>query len=137
MEVTALETNESALTGESTTVAKGTDPVPPETPLAERDDMVFMNTTAIKGRGRAVVVKTGMDTQVGDIATEIQEAETRETPFQKEVDALGKRIGIGIVGLILVIAVAQFVFTAAGWLSILLTGITLAVAAVPRGYRRS
>ncbi|GKZ14705.1 cation-transporting P-type ATPase [Haladaptatus sp. T7] len=133
VEVTALETNESALTGESTTVAKGTDPVPSETPLAERDDMVFMNTTAIKGRGRAVVVETGMNTQVGDIATEIQEAETRETPFQKEVDALGKRIGIGIVGLILVIAVAQFVFTAAGWLSILLTGITLAVAAVPEG----
>ncbi|WP_458207973.1 cation-translocating P-type ATPase [Haladaptatus sp. NG-SE-30] len=133
VEATSMETDEAALTGESATVTKETGTVDSETPLAERDNMIFMNTTAIKGRGRAVVVETGMETEVGDIATEIQAAETRETPFQKEIDALGKRIGVGVVGLIFVIAATQFVFTAAGWLSILLTGITLAVAAVPEG----
>ncbi|MCO8245755.1 MULTISPECIES: cation-transporting P-type ATPase [unclassified Haladaptatus] len=133
VESTAMETNEAALTGESTSATKESGTVDADAPLAERNNMVYMNTTAIKGRGRAVVVATGMDTEVGDIATEIQEAEPRETPFQKEVDELGKRIGFGIVALILVIAATQFVFTAAGWLSILLTGITLAVAAVPEG----
>jgi Ca2+-transporting ATPase len=130
---TNLETDEAALTGESTTVAKETAALAEETPLAERTNMVYMNTSAVKGHGKAVVVGTGMETEVGAIATQIQEAEDRQTPFQKEVDDLGRRIGYGVVALIALVGVTQYLFTAAGPLAIALVGITLAVAAVPEG----
>ena len=133
LEVTNLETNEAALTGESASVAKTVDPVEAAAPLAERGTMVYMNTNAVKGRARAVVVGTGMETEVGSIATQIQAAEEERTPFQAEVDELGRRIGLGIVGLIFLIAVTQFAFTSAAPIAILLTGVTLAVAAVPEG----
>ena len=133
VETTELQTDESALTGESTGVAKSVEPVDAETPLAERTDMVYMNTSAVKGRGRAVVVRTGMDTEVGGIATQIRSAPDDPTPFQAEVDRLGKQIGYGVVALILVVAAVQFALTAASPLTVLLVGVTLAVAAVPEG----
>jgi Ca2+-transporting ATPase len=133
VEVTNLETMEAPLTGESASVAKTTEPLDPGTPLAERTNMVYMNTTAVKGRGRAVVVGTGMDTQVGSIATQIGQAERDETPFQHEVDELGRRIGYGVVGLIALVVLVQLFFTQAGTIAVLLTAITLAVAAVPEG----
>jgi Ca2+-transporting ATPase len=133
VEATDLETMEASLTGESTTVSKETGTLPTETPLAERRNMVYMNTSAVRGRGRAVVVETGMGTEVGSIATQMQSAERDETPFQREVDDLGTRIGYGVVGLILLVVVVQFLFTESGTIPILLTAITLAVAAVPEG----
>jgi Ca2+-transporting ATPase len=133
IEATNLETMEAPLTGESASVTKTTDPLDPGTPLAERANMVYMNTNAVRGRGRAVVVETGMDTQVGTIAAGIQAAERDETPFQREVDELGRRIGYGVVGLIVLVVVVQLLFTQAGPISVLLTAITLAVAAVPEG----
>ncbi|MFB6130558.1 MAG: cation-translocating P-type ATPase [Salinigranum sp.] len=128
-----LQTDEAALTGESATVEKGTGAVDPDTPLAERSDMVYMNTTVGRGRGTAVVVATGMDTRVGSIATQLETAEDGQTPFQEEVDALGKQIGYGVVGLIALIALTQLLFTAASPITVALVGITLAVAAVPEG----
>ncbi|MEF8775668.1 MAG: cation-translocating P-type ATPase [Haloarculaceae archaeon] len=133
LSVTNLQTNEAALTGESASVAKTSEPIETETPLAERENMVYMNTSAVRGRGRAVVVETGMETEVGSIATQIQEAEEEKTPFQEEVDDLGRRIGIGVLGLIALITVTQFTVTSAAPIAILLTGVTLAVAAVPEG----
>jgi len=133
LSTTNLETDEAALTGESATVAKRTDVLDADAPLAERENMVYMNTNAVKGHGKAVVVATGMETEVGAIATQIQEAEERKTPFQREVDALGQRIGYGVMALIALVGVVQFLFTAASPISIALVGITLAVAAVPEG----
>jgi len=101
LDVQSLETVEAALTGESGSVQKGTEALDEEASLPERHNMVFMNTSAVKGRGRAVAVATGMQTRVGDIASEIEEAEDRPTPFQKEVDRLGKRIGILVLALML------------------------------------
>jgi len=133
VDTSSLETNESALTGESANVAKTVDAVAAETPLAERANMVYMNTSVARGRGTAVVVRTGMDTEVGSIATQIQGADDDRTPFQEEVDHLGKQIGYGVVGLIALVAAVQFTLTAATPLTILLVGVTLAVAAVPEG----
>jgi Ca2+-transporting ATPase len=133
VEATDLETIEAPLTGESTSVTKATGTLDPETPLAERSNMVYMNTSAVRGRARAVVVGTGMDTEVGSIATQMQEAERTETPFQREVDELGRRIGLGVLVLIALVVVVQLLFTQAGTISVLLTAITLAVAAVPEG----
>ncbi|MFB6208812.1 MAG: cation-translocating P-type ATPase [Candidatus Nanohaloarchaea archaeon] len=129
----SLETDESALTGESTSVSKKTGTLDEATSLAERQNMVYMNTNVVRGRGKATVVETGMDTQVGDIASQIEEADEKKTPFQKEVDELGRKIGYGIFGVIGLVAAIQFFFTSAGPISILLVAITLAVAAVPEG----
>ncbi|WP_276257711.1 cation-translocating P-type ATPase [Haloglomus litoreum] len=133
LEATDLETKEAALTGESASTSKASDPLPAATPLAERANSLFMNTTAVRGRGRALVVETGMETEVGAIATQIQEAERDDTPFQQEVNELGRRIGLGVLGLIGLVVAVQFLFTETGPIAILLTAITLAVAAVPEG----
>ncbi|MCJ7429166.1 MAG: cation-transporting P-type ATPase [Candidatus Nanohaloarchaeota archaeon QJJ-5] len=128
-----LETDEAALTGESTQVTKEASVLDEETPLAERTNMAFMNTSAVKGRGKAVVVSTGMETQVGDIAEQITEAEDKETPFEEEVDHLGKQIGYGIMLIIAFVALFQGIFTNASLISVVLVAISLAVAAVPEG----
>jgi Ca2+-transporting ATPase len=130
---TNLETQEAPLTGESAAVGKEATPVDPATPIAERRDMVYMNTNAVRGRGKAIVVETGMATEVGSIATQIQEAEQEATPFQAEVDDLGRRIGAGIGLLIGLVVLVQFLFTDARAIAIVLTAVTLAVAAVPEG----
>ena len=128
-----FRTNESPLTGESTPVEKATGTVDEGTPLAERRTMVYKNTTVVKGRGKAVVVETGMQTEVGGIATQISEADQQQTPFQTEVERLGKQIGGLVVSLILLVVAVQFLFTATEPVAILLVGITLAVAGVPEG----
>jgi len=128
-----LETDEAPLTGESTPVSKSEGVLDPDAPLAERTNMVYMGTTVVGGRGTAVVVRTGMDTEVGAIATRVQTAEDRQTRFQAEVDRLGRRIGYGVVALILLVAAVQALLTAATPLSILLVAVTLAVAAIPEG----
>lgn len=128
-----LETDESALTGESTTVSKNAGVLDEDTTLAERDNMVYMNTSVVKGRGKAVVVETGMETQVGGIAEQIEEAGDKNTPFQEEVDDLGRKIGYGVMAIIGVVAITQFAFTEASSVAVLLVAITLAVAAVPEG----
>jgi Ca2+-transporting ATPase len=95
--------------------------------------MVYMNTSVVAGRGVAVVVETGMETQVGGIATQLQAAPDNETPFQSEVDALGRRIGLGVGALILLVVAVQLLLTEANVVAVVLTAITLAVAAVPEG----
>jgi Ca2+-transporting ATPase len=95
--------------------------------------MVYKNTTVVKGRGRAVVVETGMETEVGGIASQLGEADDRQTPFQAEVEHLGKQIGGLVVVLIALVVAVQFLFTLAEPTAILLVGITLAVAGVPEG----
>jgi Ca2+-transporting ATPase len=137
----SLETDESALTGESANVSKTSGVLDEETPLAERENMVFKNTTVVKGRGKALVAETGMGTQVGDIAEQIESAEDKKTPFQEEVDTLGRKIGYGILGIIAVVALVQTYTTAGGFqgitvtelVPVILVAITLAVAAVPEG----
>ncbi|WP_136686671.1 cation-translocating P-type ATPase [Halorhabdus amylolytica] len=133
IETASLETDESALTGESTQVGKGIDPVPEDSPTAEHTSMVYMNTSVVRGRGKAVVTETGMDTEVGAIAEQLGETEDSQTPFQKEVDELGRTIGHGIVAIIVFVGIVQLLFTDAGPVSTLLVAITLAVAAVPEG----
>ena len=130
---TNLATDESALTGESVQVTKDTEVLESDTPLAERKNMVFMNTSAVTGRGKAVVTDTGMDTEVGDIANQLSEAGDKSTPFQEEVDKLGKKIGYGIILIIIFVAITQLSMTSSGFISVLLVAITLAVAAVPEG----
>ncbi|MDY6769440.1 MAG: HAD-IC family P-type ATPase, partial [Candidatus Nanohaloarchaea archaeon] len=129
----SLEVDESALTGESAEVGKEPGAVDADAALAERTGMVYRNTNAVRGRCTAVVVETGMDTEVGSIATEIQEAEEKQTPFQEEVDSLGRTIGYGIMLIIGFVAAAELLFTSAGLVTVFLVAVSLAVAAVPEG----
>ncbi|QKQ98716.1 HAD-IC family P-type ATPase [Candidatus Nanohaloarchaea archaeon] len=131
VESESLYTDESALTGESENVSKSPGEVEEDSTVAERSNMVFKNTSVVKGRGKAVVVETGMNTEVGDIAEQLQGSEDEKTDFQKEVDEMGRKIGYGIVAVILMVAVVEFSFTSASIVTIFLMAVSLAVAAVP------
>jgi len=132
VESASLQVDEAPLTGESVPVEKSTGELDSETPLAERENMVYRGTTVTRGRGEAVVVETGMATEMGTIATELAAAETRQTPLQRDLDRLGRRIGIGVL-VLSALVVPFLVFRGTGLLSAALTAISLAVAAIPEG----
>ncbi len=132
VESASLQVDEAPLTGESVPVEKSLGELESETPLAERENMVYRGTTVTRGRGEAVVVETGMATEMGSIATELAEAETRQTPLQRDLDRLGRRIGLGVLALSSLV-VAFLTFRGTTVLSAALTAVSLAVAAIPEG----
>ncbi|HSP32930.1 MAG TPA: HAD-IC family P-type ATPase, partial [Thermoanaerobaculia bacterium] len=125
-----LHTEEAPLTGESKSVFKSADIVRLDSIVAERSSMLFLGTIVTKGRATAIVVATGVQTELGKIGKLVVGVQTEPTPLQRKLDQLGRRL----VYLVLVIAA---VVIAAGWLrgenfwSIVEVGISLAVAAVP------
>lgn len=132
IEEVELETLESTLTGESTAVAKNTAALQDKTVLAERDNMVFAGTTITHGRGRALVVATGMKTEIGKIAGLLLETPTVKTPLQEKLAKFGKKLTIGILLLCVIIF---FIGLARGRDSfeMFFATLSLAVAAVPEG----
>jgi len=129
---TSLEVDEAALTGESAPVSKEVEPVDTDAPLAERSSMVYKGTNVTRGRGAFVVTATGNDTEVGAIATELAATETTETPLQRELDRLGRTLGLGVVALAALV-VPLLLFQGAELVQTGLTAVSLAVAAVPEG----
>ena len=132
-----LRVQEASLTGESEAVLK--DPAPLRAPaaLGDRLNMVFKGTAVAQGTGRAVVTATGMDTEVGAIAAMLEAAAEQPTPLQKEVARIGRMLGIAVV-VIAVVVVATLLLlsevrTPAVVVTVLLLGVSLAVAAVPEG----
>ena len=127
------EVAEAALTGESHAVAKHAGLLAAgEHPLAERLNMVFMNTVVTRGRIEAVVCSTGMHTEMGRISGLLNEAPDQPTPLQVQIDALGKSLA-GIAG-----AVVALIFGLGAWrgddlTQTSMTSIALAVAAIPEG----
>ena len=85
--------DESALTGESLTISKDIQALPDDTVLADRKNMAFMGTTVSSGRGLGLVVATGMQTELGKIASNIAEAQTPKTPLELKLESLGKFLG--------------------------------------------
>ncbi len=133
----ALETAEAALTGESTPVSKYTETIPEEVELGDQRNMLFSGTAATFGRGRAVVVATGMQTQMGHIAGMLEETPHEATSLQKELAHVGKLLGI-IVVVIAVVMIATIILVehVSGFAAIvdaLILGVALAVAAIPEG----
>ena len=132
-ESASLKIEESALTGESVPVEKKAAFVAEgETPLGDRINLAYMSTSVSYGRGEGVVVYTGQDTEIGKIATMINESEDEMTPLQLRLADLSKMLGI----LTLVICAAMFglaIFQHRNIAEMLLTAISLAVAAVPEG----
>jgi Ca2+-transporting ATPase len=131
IESESLSTDEASLTGESEKVSKSPGVVEKDSAVADRENMVFKNTHVVKGRGKAVVTETGMETEVGNIAEELEDADSGETQFQREVDETGKKIGMLVIGIVAVTAFIQFMLTGATPITILLLAIGLSVAAIP------
>ncbi|MFD1562151.1 calcium-translocating P-type ATPase, PMCA-type [Haloarchaeobius amylolyticus] len=132
LEETDLEVDEAALTGESVPVSKSTEPVEPETPLAERTSMVYKGTNVTRGKGVAVVTGTGMETAVGSIASELAATEETETPLQTELDQLGRTLGGGVLVLSALVA-PLLILRGTDAVQAALTAVSLAVAAIPEG----
>ena len=134
---TALQTAEAALTGESLPVSKDTPLIAEEVGLGDRHNMIFTGTAATYGRGRAVVVATGMQTQMGLIAGMLKEAPAERTPLQRELDRVGRLLGIIVVVIAIVmiatIIVVEDVRGFSAIFDVLILGVALAVAAVPEG----
>ena len=134
IETASLKIEESALTGESVPVEKEvTTLTDPETSLGDRVNMGYMNSNVTYGRGVGVVVATGMQTEVGHIAGMLANADETETPLKASLNQLGKFLTL----VILIIAVVMFVvgvfLNGQKPLEMLMTSISLAVAAIPEG----
>jgi len=126
-----LHVDESALTGESVTVAKHTVALPDaaDSALGDRLNMAFKGTTATLGRGRGLVVATGAKTELGKVA-QLLDPEDRTTPLQRRLAAFGKRLALVVIGICVVIFVAG-IWRGEQVLLMALTAISLAVAAIP------
>jgi Ca2+-transporting ATPase len=129
----ALKSDESALTGESLPVDKDAALLlPPDAPLADRSNMVYSGSSISYGRGEALVVATGMSTEMGKIAALIAEEREGDTPLQEKLAQLGKYLGI----IAMLICVVIFIIGLIDGLPIMemfLTAVSLAVAAIPEG----
>ena len=136
LEVVDLQTNEAVLTGESNPVSKELGVIKAEMPLADRENMVFTATHITYGRGKAVVVATGMNTEFGRIAEMVQTTEEEETPLQKKLDKFAKKIAKIVI---ILSAIIFFLEIFAEGLKIkavidsFMTSIALAISVVPEG----
>lgn len=133
----ALRVVESSLTGEADAVTKSSEAVAADTDLADRTCMVYRGTSVAQGTGRAVVVATGGDTEMGAIARMLDAVEEEATPLQEEIHQISKMLGI-IVVVIAVVVVGTLLAladdrSAETIIHALLLGVSLAVAAVPEG----
>jgi len=132
IEPSKLQADESALTGESVPVGKTIDILDEDVPLAERENMLYKGTSVTRGTAEAVVVSTGMDTELGKISASLQGEVEEKTPLQQKLDELGRKL----VPFLLVVAAIVLV---SGWLRgqdlylMVETAIELAIATIPEG----
>ncbi|MFZ5911990.1 MAG: cation-translocating P-type ATPase [Chloroflexota bacterium] len=151
LEAVNLRIEEASLTGESLPVQKSAASIiDKDVPIGDRKNTAFMGTTVSYGRGRGVVVSTGMRTQLGLIATMLQTVETEETPLQRRLDQLGKTLSIAsliLVAVVFVVALLDYtninvLFSAPlsyfqtysrEITDVFIIAVSLAIAAVPEG----
>ncbi|MGM1030369.1 MAG: cation-translocating P-type ATPase [Actinomycetota bacterium] len=133
----SLQIAEASLTGESVPVTKSPATLPQAVPLGDRANMVFKGTAITQGVGRAVVTATGMQTEMGHIATMLAQTEQEPTPLQKEIAGVSRTLGIAVIVIAIVVMGAIGLTSGIGSLQeavdVLLVGVSLAVAAVPEG----
>jgi len=129
----ALEVDESALTGESHAVGKFIAALEPaDLPLGDRLNLLYMNTVVTRGRAELLVTATGMATEMGKLAGMIAAAPESESPLQKQLDTLGKKLA-AIAGFVVTLIFALDALRGMAWTEAALTAVALAVAAIPEG----
>ena len=131
-EAVNLKIQEASLTGESVPAEKFSDRIDGEVPLGDRLNMAYSSTMVSYGRGKGVVVATGMKTEVGKIAGMLQSVPDMKTPLQIRIDKLGKYLGIGALGICVLIFIIG-VIQGRDMLSMFMTAVSLAAAAIPEG----
>lgn len=131
-EASKLQTDESALTGESTPVSKALDPIEADTPLAERANMVFKGTAVTRGSGEGVAVAVGMESELGEISSLVESAEEETTPLEERLDQLGRNLVWVTLGILTVVTITG-ALSGRDLLFMIETAIALAVATVPEG----
>jgi P-type Ca2+ transporter type 2C len=133
LQAATLEVAESALTGESVPVSKGTDAVEGEdVPLGDRSGMVFMNTNTTRGTGTFVVTATGMETEVGHISGMLQSEDESETPLTRQLTVLTSQILV-IAGVAVAISMALNLSRGDSFDTVFTAAIAFAVSAIPTG----
>lgn len=127
-----LQVNESVLTGESVAVLKDEKTINKDLPLSERCNMIYAGTSVLTGRAKAVVVGTGLDTEIGKIADNVTNTKEEKSPLTIRMNKFSKQISLLIVIIALIIAVILFIKDESGK-SIFLSVIALSVSAMPEG----
>ncbi|WP_413768500.1 cation-translocating P-type ATPase [Rhodococcus pyridinivorans] len=128
-----LETQEAALTGESAPVPKDPATLPVgDVPLGDRSDMLFQNTSVTRGTARMVVTETGMDTEMGRIASMLSAVAPSKSPLQRELDSLTRLLGV-IAWTAVAVIVVIGVIRGQDLTTVLLLGIAMGVSAIPTG----
>ena len=132
-EAVNLKAQESSLTGESVPVEKQASVInKEELPIGDRANMLFSSSLVTYGRGKGIVVETGMNTEVGKIAEMLTETEEQETPLQKKLNGLGKTLGIVSLVICIIIFIIGII-QGREIVSMFMTAVSLAVAAIPEG----
>ncbi len=133
----ALQTAEAALTGESLPITKQEAAIEADAALGDRHNMIYGGTAVTYGHGRAIVTATGMRTEMGRIATMLEETTAEKTPLQRELDRTGRQLGVVVIAIAIVMIIAVVVVEDVrglrAFLHVLIFGVALAVAAVPEG----
>ena len=132
IEVISLETHESALTGESTPIAKEINFIKGKKSIAEQSNMIFSGTVITRGRGKAIVVRTGMKTEIGKIAEMMQSEKEKQTPLQLTLAKFGKLLGIAVI-IVSIIVFLTGILRGNEVIEMFKAAIALAVAAIPEG----
>ncbi|MGK7311553.1 MAG: cation-translocating P-type ATPase [Candidatus Longimicrobiales bacterium M2_2A_002] len=132
LEVDGLQVDESPLTGESVPVTKQAEPVDEDAALADRVNMAYKGTAVTRGEGLGVVVRTGMDTEIGEISEMVGAAHAGETPLEQRLDMLGRRL-VWLTLAVAAVVAATGIVAGRDIFLMVETGIALAVAAVPEG----
>ena len=126
-----LQVNESALTGESLAQDKMKDVILEECGISDQKNMVFLSSLVTNGTGKYIVTSVGMNTQIGKIASMLQNAQERKTPLQVSLDDFSKKLTISICGICLIIMCMNIFMAHEDIVSALLIAVALAVAAIP------
>jgi len=127
-----LQVNEAVLTGESFPQEKYSEKIKINTELADRENMLYTGTTIVMGNAKAIVVSTGMNTEFGKIAKEVQEIKQERTPLENKLDSFSKKIA-AVVLVLALITIIVGIYNGEEIFQMILAGIALAVSVIPEG----
>lgn len=132
LEAASLQVNESALTGESLNVTKSTDKIDKdELPLGDRLNMIYSGSNISNGRGVAVVTAVGMDTEIGKIASLMQNAKKKKTPLQVSLDKFSRILSVAVIAICIVVFLMTYFLNEKPVVDAMMFAVALAVAAIP------